>query len=165
MAKKPLPEKPVVIGWREKVRLPSWGLRLNAKVDTGARSSSIDVSELEDLEDGRVRFKVRLSRRRDSVREVEARVHRRTRVKSSNGQVQERVVVRTTLELAGVRKKILVTLTCRKKMLHRMLLGREALADDFLISAGVDHLTRDVATDEPPKTVKKPSAPRRSSVR
>jgi len=135
--------KRTVIGWREWVELPDWGLRVKAKIDTGARSSSIDVTRIKHLPSGRVRFEVRPLRKAGKTRAVEADILKSTRVKSSNGQVQERIVVRTTLRLAGVEKAIHVTLTCRRKMLHRMLLGREALGGDFLIDAGADHLLRD----------------------
>lgn len=144
----------VSIGWREWVELPDWGLILKAKIDTGAKSSSLDVENIRHLPDNRVRFDIHQRRKTDVVRTVEADIFRETRVRSSNGQIQERIVVKTTLSLAGVRKDILVNLTSRRKMLHRMLLGREALRDHFLIDAGVDH----VATD---KKRRKKSSPRK----
>ncbi len=48
-----------MIGWREYVDLPDWGLHaIRTKADTGARSSAIDVSHFEQLPDGWVRFEV-----------------------------------------------------------------------------------------------------------
>lgn len=131
---------PQIIGWREWVELPEWGLRLRGKVDTGAKSSSIDVTDLKVLPGDQVAFRVRLSKTENSNRLLSAKIHRISRVKSSNGEVQERIVVKTTLVMASVRKEILINLCCRKRMIHRLLLGREALKDDFLIAAGVDHL-------------------------
>lgn len=134
------PTPPVRIGWREWVELPEWDLSLKAKIDTGAKSSSLDVAHIEHLPGDRVRFDIHRYRKKEKVVTVEADIHRQIRVRSSNGHMQERIVVRTPLLLAGVRKDILVTLTGRRKMLHRMLLGREALRDDFLIEAGTDHI-------------------------
>jgi hypothetical protein len=34
-----------VLGWKEHVELPEWGLRLRGKLDTGARSSALHVTE------------------------------------------------------------------------------------------------------------------------
>jgi len=144
------PEK-VHIGWREWVDLPEWGLTLKAKIDTGARSSSLDVANIRHLSDSRIRFDIHRRRKTDEIHTVEADIFRETRVRSSNGQMQERIVVKTRLRLAGVEKEILVTLTSRRKMLHRMLLGREALRDDFLIDAGVDH----VATEKKRRPARK----------
>jgi hypothetical protein len=131
---------PVRIGWREWVDLPDWGVTLKAKIDTGAKSSSLDVTRIEHITPTRVRFDIHRSRKKTNLVTVEADIHKETRVRSSNGQMQERIVVRTRMILGGVEKEILVTLTSRRKMLHRMLLGREALRDDFLIEAGTDHL-------------------------
>jgi hypothetical protein len=133
-------EGKVVIGWREKIELPDFGIHLKAKIDTGAKSSSLDVSEIQ--RDGeRVSFKVHVSRKKESILDARMPIHRITNVKSSNGKSQERYVVLMQMLMGGVQKEIEVTLTCRKNMLHRMLLGREALRNDFLIDAGLNHLT------------------------
>ena len=133
-------ETPVVIGWREWIDLPDWKLRLRAKADTGARSSAIDCANIEELPGQRVRFTLRLSRK-DNNRSLtlEAPIARRKHVRSSTGHGHDRLFVETTLLLAGREKKILVSLVCRKRMIHRMLLGREALAGDFWVDSNVDH--------------------------
>ena len=128
-----------VIGWREWVRLPDWGLRIRAKADTGARSSVIDCAEVVELPGGRVRFTVRLNRRDTRLVTLEEPVALRKQVRSSSGHGHDRIFVGTTLELAGFRKRILVSLVCRKRMIHRMLLGREALGGDFVVDSSVDH--------------------------
>lgn len=139
----PAPEK-VQIGWREWIDLPEWGLHLKAKIDTGARSSSLDVENIERLGDRRIRFDVHQLRKADRVKTVEAEILRESKVRSSNGQTQKRFVVKTRIRLAGIEKDIHITLSSRRAMLHRMLLGREALKDHFLIDAGVDHLVSPV---------------------
>ena len=139
------PDTPVRIGWREWVELPEWDIVVKAKIDTGAKSSSIDVANIEHLPGNRVGFDIHRYRKKERVVHVEADIHRLTRVRSSNGHMQERVVVRTPLLLAGRQKDILITLTSRRTMLHRMLLGREALRDDFLIEAGTDHIATPAA--------------------
>ena len=38
----------IKIGWKEQVSLPEWGITgIEAKADTGARSSAVDVKSLE----------------------------------------------------------------------------------------------------------------------
>ena len=130
---------PVLIGWTEYVDLPDWGVRrLLAKVDTGARSSALHVEDIRELPRGIVRFDVVLHREhRDRRVHVRARVTRRSRVRSSNGELSPRLFVETTLRLGGVEKPIEVGLVDRAKMIHRMLLGRAALAGPFLVD--VDH--------------------------
>ena len=53
----------MIIGWRERVELPDWAIKLKAKADTGAKSSAIDCAEITELPDNRVRFTVRLDRK------------------------------------------------------------------------------------------------------
>ena len=131
----------VVIGWREWIKIPEWDLKIKAKIDTGAKSSSLDVLSIERKGD-EVHCTVRLSRKKDNTFNFVSPIHRVTTVKSSNGEKQERYFVMLPIILGGVKKEIEVSLTCRKNMLHRMLLGREALKDHFLVDAGVDHLTK-----------------------
>lgn len=125
----------VTIGWHEYVDLPEWGLRwVRAKADTGARSSAIDVSHLEELPNGRVRFEV-VSHRgvRDERRVIESDIVRRARVRSSFGQNHHRLFVETTMLLAGITIRIEVGLINREHMRSRMLLGRRSLEHGILV--------------------------------
>lgn len=134
------PREKVSIGWREWIDLPDGGLRLKAKMDTGAKSSSLDVERLEYLSETRVRFGIHQRRKTDCIKMVESELFSTAKVRSSNGQSQTRLVVKTRIQLGGIEKEILISLTNRRKMLHRILLGREALQEHFLIDAGVDHV-------------------------
>jgi hypothetical protein len=128
-----------LIGAAEYVQLPAWGIaRVRAKIDTGARTSALHVANLEELPRGRVRFDVVLQRASNSPKSVhvEARVVRRAKVRSSLGDEEERTFVKTMLVLGGVAKEIEIGLSARYEMRYRMLLGRTALADDFLVDPG-----------------------------
>ena len=131
-----------VIGWRERIDLPDWGIRgLLAKSDTGANSSAIDVAWFEELPGDRVRFGVRRSRKYpDRVKEIEADIARKTRVRSSNGESVERIVVATMIRVGPVSKEVEFSLVCRKEMLCRVLLGRKAIEGDFLVDCSERHL-------------------------
>lgn len=129
-----------VIGWREWVELPEWGITLRGKADTGAKSSAIDCSAIVELPNDRVRFTLHLSREKNGeTLTLEAPIVQRKNVRSSTGHGHDRIFIETTLSLCGRQKKILLSLSCRKKMQHRMLIGREALGGDFLVDSGVDH--------------------------
>ena len=131
-----------VIGWREYVSLPDWGIdRVRVKTDTGARTSAIHVAEYDELEDGTARFEVVISER-PKMRTVfvEAPLVREAIVKPSSGKRQRRPVVKTTLRLGGIEKEIEITLVCRKGMLCRMLLGRTAIGNSFVVDASRKYL-------------------------
>jgi len=124
-----------MIGWRERVDLPEWGVRrIRAKIDTGARTSAIDVAQIEKLANGRVRFEVVVRDRPARVTTwIEAETTRRSVVKPSSGEPQRRIVCRTTMAIAGIEHDIELSLVCRRGMLCRMLIGRTALAGVFAV--------------------------------
>ena len=70
---------PIVIGWAELVDIPEWNIaRMRAKMDTGARTSALHVENIREVGHGRVRFDVRLHRRKlDRRVTVEAPILRR----------------------------------------------------------------------------------------
>jgi hypothetical protein len=122
-----------LLGWREWVGLPGLGLPLvKAKVDTGARTSTLHAFYVETFRCGgeeRVRFGVHPLRSHTTVEvHCEAQVLDRRVVSDSGGHKEQRFVIRTPLEIAGRVWPIEVTLTNREDMLFRMLLGRSAIA-------------------------------------
>ncbi|QDT00997.1 ATP-dependent zinc protease family protein [Adhaeretor mobilis] len=140
-AKPPLP----TIGWREWTSLPELGIsQVKPKIDTGARSSSLHARHIEIFQrDGSdwVRFEVQPVQRRKEPRIVcEAPVLEQRYVKSSSGHTTRRVVIRTTLELAGQSWAIDLTLASRDQMGFRMLLGREAVRGRFLVDPAKSYL-------------------------
>lgn len=131
----PRPDGRIVVGWREHVALPEWGVTyLKAKVDTGARTSAIDVARIEELPRERVAFFLVRDRRRDvEPLRVVTDVVRRSRVKSSFGSTHDRLIVSTLIRIGSIEKPIELSLVCRKNMLCRMLIGRKALEPEFLV--------------------------------
>jgi len=130
------------IGWRERVNLPRWGLvGVRAKIDTGARTSAIDVATIEHLDGDRIRFEVVAQVNPKRVtRWVEATPVRTTQVKSSNGLAQERIVCKTRIKIGPVEQDIELSLVCRQGMLCRMLIGRIALENTFLVNPAEKYL-------------------------
>jgi len=115
--------------------------RLIAKIDTGARTSAIHVERIRRLPGDRVHFEL-VRDLADASRNlpIETPIVRETTVKPSSGQRQARFVVETEMVLGPVRKRIEITLVSREHMLCRMLIGRTALAEDFLVDAGGRYL-------------------------
>ncbi|MEL6488224.1 MAG: RimK/LysX family protein [Pseudomonadota bacterium] len=138
---------PGVIGWRELVALPQIGLSgIPAKIDTGARTSSLHAHVLEDFErdDGRyVRFALDWGGLR---RECEA-IHVDVRgITSSNGETQQRYVIKTPLRIGDVEFKAEISLADRSDMKFPMLIGRSALRRRFVVDSGYSWLqTRSLA--------------------
>lgn len=147
-----------VIGWREWVDLPNLGIkRIKAKVDTGARSSSLHAFDLVDfVRDGEnwVRFKIHpVQRKSEKVIEAEAKILEYRSVRSSSGKAAMRPVIITNVELLGLSWPVEMTLADRNEMGFRMLLGREAFRKRFVVDAGGSYY------GGRPKRKKKPPQP------
>lgn len=117
---------------------------MKAKLDTGARSSSLHAFGIEEFtRDGAawVRFEVHPWQRSaaDSV-SVELPVHDRRSVRSSSGHSQERYVVLMPIRIHDLTVTAEVTLTRRDEMGFRLLVGREALRQGFLVDSGDSYL-------------------------
>ena len=130
-----------VVGWREWLTLPDLGVEaVKAKIDTGARSSSIHATRVRLFEvngESRVRFEIHpIQRRTRPTVAVEVPVFEFRAVRSSSGEVARRPVIVTMVELLGQSWQIEITLADRDQMGFRMLLGREAVRRRFLVDSG-----------------------------
>lgn len=119
--------------------LPDLGVPwVKAKVDTGARSSTLHAWDVEvDERAGSVRFAVHPRQADDDhTVPVATTLLDLREVRSSNGDVERRPVIATTVLVAGVGIPIEVSLANRDEMGFRMLLGRTAVRRRFLVDPG-----------------------------
>ncbi|BCD96447.1 ATP-dependent zinc protease [Marinagarivorans cellulosilyticus] len=130
-------QKPI-IGSLETCNLPDLGIsNLQIRVDTGAQTSSLHVDNIKGLKkNGKpwVQFDIH-----PDIYDVNSIVTCCTpicdirRIKSSNGEAQERYVIKTPIELGDMSWPIEITLTDRSDMSYLMLFGREGMGDRILV--------------------------------
>jgi hypothetical protein len=128
---------PLIVGWRELVDLPGLGLSgIPAKIDTGARTSSLHAHVLEDFQRGGERF-VRFAVDWDGVRHQCEAIHVDVRgITSSNGDQQTRFVIKTPLRIGNLTFRAEISLADRSQMQFPMLIGRTALRRRMVVDSG-----------------------------
>lgn len=120
------------IGWKEWAKLPALHVPLiKVKIDTGAKTSALHVYNLEILKiksKDYASFIIHPLQKNDIIsRKCCCEIVGKKIVKSSNGQKEERYMIRTPIQIGSKVWDINITLTNRDIMHHRMLLGREAM--------------------------------------
>lgn len=128
---------PALVGWQEAVRLPELGAGpIVAKIDTGARSAALHADDIHISGRGkRMRVRFKLQRRSGSTRRIECEMplHDLRRIKSSNGHIELRAVIATSIEIGDVVLDAEITLTQRADMGAAMLIGRSSIKGTFLV--------------------------------
>jgi hypothetical protein len=142
-------------GWREWVSLPGIGVPwVKAKLDTGARTSAIhafDIEEFEKNSDPWVRYSIHpWQNSAEGAVDVESRVEDVRTVRSSSGYAEERFVVMMDIRLMTRTITAEVTLSRRDEMGFRMLVGREALRQGFVVDPSRSYLGR-----RPPRSARR----------
>ena len=134
-----------ILGWREWVALPELGLpAIKAKVDTGARTSALHAFLIEPYsQDGRdmLRFLIHpIQNNQDFSVECHCPVFDFREVTDSGGHREMRYVIQSGVVIGGNSWPIELTLTNRDTMRFRMLLGRRAMEDRFVVDPGASYI-------------------------
>jgi hypothetical protein len=124
----------LIIGRKEVVSFPEYGLEnVMAKVDTGAYTSSLHCTSIKE-KNGKLEFTlVHPSGQKASKNHFATEHFRRKEIKSSNGTIQERYLIKTKITLLGKTYLSEFSLANRSKMKHPVLLGRKLLMGRFLV--------------------------------
>ncbi|WP_122893511.1 ATP-dependent zinc protease family protein [Arcobacter peruensis] len=132
-----------VIGKYDRVDLPLLKLKnLRAKVDTGAKTSSLHCMFIKQIEDEKVEFDVLdKSHKKYKDQKYIMPIKRIAKVRSSNGIVEKRYVISTEVIIFNKSYEVEFTLRDRKKMSYPILLGREFLEKDFIVDVRKKNLS------------------------
>jgi hypothetical protein len=127
-----------VLGWREWVSMPDLGLpAIKAKVDTGARTSALHAFLIEPYTDQGVdmlRFLIHpIQNNQDFEVECHTPVYDFREVTDSGGHREMRYVIQSRVVVSEASWPIELTLTNRDTMRFRMLLGRRAMENRFVV--------------------------------
>lgn len=127
--------KDITIGALEHVSLPDLELHhIVVRVDTGAKTSSLHVENLRLHEKGGTIWATFTLEKGGNAPQFSLPTHSVRKVISSNGEAEQRPVIKTLIHMAEKQWIIQLTLTNREKMRYPMLLGRQAMGSKFLVN-------------------------------
>lgn len=132
----------VIIGKYERVTFNNFNINeIRAKIDTGAKTSSLHCSMIKQVDDNRVAFIVLDSEHKKFQPKTHtAKISRIAHVKSSNGTIQERYFINTSITLLGKEYLTEFSLTNRGNMKFPVLLGRSLLQENFLVDVTQEYV-------------------------
>ena len=139
----------LVIGSLETCHLPDLNIfDLQIRIDTGAKTSSLHVDDIKkERREGKLGVAFTIH---PDIYDVEvitrcwAPISDVRRIKSSNGAVDQRLIIKTKMVMSTVEKEIEITLSNRSDMSYLMLLGREGMGSDFLVDPSQTFIISDI---------------------
>ena len=126
-----------IAGWVERVILFPDQINLKAKLDTGAKTSSIHATDIKHFKKNNqqwARFKITNYKKRTIV--IEKPIIRTTTIKRHFGRSQKRPVIKLDICVGRVKKTVNVNLVDRTGFNYQLLIGRNFLSSTTLIDSG-----------------------------
>ncbi|MEL7290809.1 MAG: ATP-dependent zinc protease [Pseudomonadota bacterium] len=141
----PAPRDELLLGAVEKVSIDSIEQVFDARIDTGAATSSLNAVDIQEFErNGKnwVRFHLSDGKTElDDENWIEAPIIRFVKIRqSSNDEVERRAVVELWVKLGKIHEKAQFTLADRSQMSHPILLGREFIRDIAIVDVSQQYI-------------------------
>jgi len=139
-----LPKEKLLIGRVEWVELPDLKLKLRARIDTGAKTTSFHAYRIEEQQrDGVLWIKFLTRDNEGNELEVSRKVESMQKVANASGPTSKRYVIRERVKLGSVVREIALNLNDRDKMSYKFLVGRNFLLGHFTVDVARSHVTGD----------------------
>jgi hypothetical protein len=131
-----------IIGAVEWARVEPSGLLVEARIDTGAETTSIHAEDIRRVErDGESYISFTLEDpATGEVHSLERRLQRQARIKQHGADSVSRYVVYLWVTLGNNSARVQVTLSDRKDFEYPLLLGRNFLTDAMIVDVSLHHL-------------------------
>jgi ribosomal protein S6--L-glutamate ligase len=139
-----LPKEKITIGRVEWIELPDLKIKYRARIDTGAKTSSLHAESIEEVRrDGELWVKFGLLDNAGKVVVLTRKVESTQRVANAGGFSGRRYVIREKVKLGAVTREISINLNDRDKMVYKFLVGRNFLLGHFTVDVARSHVTGD----------------------
>jgi len=132
-----------IIGIYEKIKINSVGLIFKAKIDTGAKNSSLNIRDIHLAQrKGKIWVKFQITDKDGKSALLDKPLERFAKIKRKNASTQQRPVVMLDVCLGGIQKKVEVNLVDRSNFNYQMLIGRSFINGDFIVDVDKSYTTK-----------------------
>lgn len=131
----------IIVGRVEWVRLPQFNLKLEARIDTGARNCSLNAINPKEIEINGIKYVefITFDSQKKELK-LKAKIAKIKTIKSAGGSATRRYVIKTTVILGNVERDVFITLHDRTNMEYPFLVGRNLLRGKFIVDVSHSHL-------------------------
>lgn len=134
----------VLIGRIEWVSLPELKLKHKARIDTGAKTTSMHAVNIEEVEQrGELFVKFQTVDAEGKTVEIVRKVETSQKVSNTSGFVSKRYVIKEKIKLGTIEREVLINLNDRSKMDYKFLVGRNLLLGRFIVDVARSHVLGD----------------------
>jgi len=134
----------VLIGRVEWVELPDVKIKHKARIDTGAKTTSMHAVNIEEVEQrGELFVKFQTFDSEGKVVDVVRKVDTTQRVSNTAGFVSRRYVIKEKIKIGNIEREVLINLNDRSKMDYKFLVGRNLLLGRFIVDVARSHVLGD----------------------
>ncbi len=134
----------VLIGRVEWVSLPDLKIKHKARIDTGAKTTSMHAVNIEEVQQrGELFVKFQTLDSEGKTVELVRKVGTTQRVSNTSGFVSRRYVIKEKIRMGSIEREVLVNLNDRSKMEYKFLIGRNVLLGRFIVDVARSHVLGD----------------------
>ena len=134
----------VLIGRVEWVALPELKIKHKARIDTGAKTTSMHAMNIEEVQQrGELFVKFQTVDSEGKTVELVRKVDTTQRVSNTSGFVSRRYVIKEKIRMGTIEREVLINLNDRSKMEYKFLIGRNVLLGRFIVDVARSHVLGD----------------------
>lgn len=143
-AQSQLLKEKVLIGRIEWVELPDLKLKHKARIDTGAKTTSLHAVNIEEVEQrGELFVKFQTVDAEGKTIDLLRKVDSTQKVSNTAGFISKRYVIKEKIKMGNIEREVSVNLNDRSKMDYKFLVGRNLLLGRFIVDVARSHVLGD----------------------
>ncbi|MCB1174412.1 MAG: ATP-dependent zinc protease [Leptospiraceae bacterium] len=134
------PAQRKVIGRVEYIEIPQWRLRIEARIDTGARSCSLHVTNEKLFTEKNIQYvSFDTEDSKGNRYHIRTRVYKRSYIRGSSGEGAWRTIIREKVRLGKQERIVNISLNDRSQLKYNFLIGRNLLIGNFIVDVATSH--------------------------